>query len=223
MGALRPSQVWTGHQSHKARICLGSRFPQLAMGPWLNRSGRKSSGHLISSRIVGITVDGQSKSKFQTCANCRGRLDYHGRISGCRGGSDHGFQKQNGNRRVDDRRPPHRLAALAGLCKVICLSADPLQAKPHNLGSSVARLNLRHVVMKDGLLAAIIPCDGHASPIDLPDGALIIFISIPANAVANFEFPGFVAGHLKQFSCSSRCSYHLRISASGIIASLFHG
>ena len=48
-------------------------------------------------------------------------------------------------------------------------------------------LNLCHVVVKDGLLAAIIPFDGHASPILFNDGALIISISIPANAVADIE------------------------------------
>jgi hypothetical protein len=39
--------------------------------------------------------------------------------------------------------------------------------------------------MKNGLLAAIIPFDGDASPIGFGDGALIFFVSIPANTVAD--------------------------------------
>jgi hypothetical protein len=34
--------------------------------------------------------------------------------------------------------------------------------------------------VKNGLLAAIIPFDGDASPICFSDGALIVFVSIPA-------------------------------------------
>ena len=49
--------------------------------------------------------------------------------------------------------------------------------------------------MKNGLLAAIIPFDRHSSPIRFTDGALIIAIAIPANAVPDFEFSGFVARH----------------------------
>jgi hypothetical protein len=49
--------------------------------------------------------------------------------------------------------------------------------------------------MKNGLLAAIIPFDRHSSPIRFTDGTLIIAIAIPANAISNFEFSGFVAGH----------------------------
>jgi hypothetical protein len=56
-------------------------------------------------------------------------------------------------------------------------------------------LNLRHVVVKNGLLAAIIPFDGYASPILFSDGALIIIISIPPNAVADLNLSGLVTGH----------------------------
>ena len=49
--------------------------------------------------------------------------------------------------------------------------------------------------MKNGLLAAIIPFDGQSGPIRFTDGALIIFITIPANAVADFKFSGLIAGH----------------------------
>jgi len=44
-------------------------------------------------------------------------------------------------------------------------------------------LNLCHLIVKNGLLAAIVPFDSCASPILFSDHALII--SIPANAVAN--------------------------------------
>jgi hypothetical protein len=39
--------------------------------------------------------------------------------------------------------------------------------------------------VKNGLLAAIMPFDGDARPICFSDAALIVFISILANAVAN--------------------------------------
>jgi hypothetical protein len=41
--------------------------------------------------------------------------------------------------------------------------------------------------MQNGLIAAIIPFDGYASPILFSDGALIGLIVLPANAVADFE------------------------------------
>jgi hypothetical protein len=41
--------------------------------------------------------------------------------------------------------------------------------------------------VKNGLLAAIIPFDGDASPICFSDGALIVFVRIPANTVADFS------------------------------------
>jgi hypothetical protein len=85
---------------------------------------------LISIRIVVITAHGQGKSKFQTCANCRGRLEYPGRVSGCRAGSHFGFQKQNRNRRVDERRTPHRLAALSGLREVVLSTATEYSSHP---------------------------------------------------------------------------------------------
>jgi hypothetical protein len=73
----------------------------------------------ISIHSVAITAHGQSKSNFQTCAKCRGRLEYPGRVSGCRACAHYGFQKQNRNRRVDERRSPYRLAALSGLREVV--------------------------------------------------------------------------------------------------------
>ena len=57
-------------------------------------------------------------------------------------------------------------------------------------------LNLRHVVVKNGLLAAIIPFDGYARPILFSYDALIILIVLPANAVADLKLSGMVAGHL---------------------------
>ena len=52
-----------------------------------------------------------------------------------------------------------------------------------------------HIVVQNGLLAAIIPFDGYARPILFSDGALITQISIPKNTVADIEGPGLVAGH----------------------------
>jgi hypothetical protein len=45
------------------------------------------------------------------------------------------------------------------------------------------RSNLRHIVVKNGLLHAIIPLDGYARPVLFDDGALIDLIVLPANAV----------------------------------------
>jgi hypothetical protein len=48
-------------------------------------------------------------------------------------------------------------------------------------------LNLRHVVVKNGLRAAIIPFDNYARPILFSDSTLIEYLSVPANAVAYRE------------------------------------
>ena len=49
--------------------------------------------------------------------------------------------------------------------------------------------------MQNGLLAAIVPFDGYASPIHFSDGATVGLIVSPANALADFEESGLVAGH----------------------------
>jgi hypothetical protein len=59
-------------------------------------------------------------------------------------------------------------------------------------------LNLSHIVVKNGLLAAIIPLNGYASPILFSDRALIGGRLAPTNAVASFEKSGLVAGHLNR-------------------------
>jgi hypothetical protein len=55
--------------------------------------------------------------------------------------------------------------------------------------------NRSHVIVKDGLLASIIPFDGNARPIPLSDGAKIGRRGSPANTVAHCECSGLVAGH----------------------------
>jgi hypothetical protein len=50
--------------------------------------------------------------------------------------------------------------------------------------------------MQNLLLAATIPFDGYTRPILFSDGALIGLIALPANAVADIEKSGLVAGHL---------------------------
>jgi hypothetical protein len=47
--------------------------------------------------------------------------------------------------------------------------------------------------VKYGLLAAIIPVNRYARPVLFSDHALILWISISANAVANMKFSGYVA------------------------------
>src|ERR1700738_2903963 len=58
-------------------------------------------------------------------------------------------------------------------------------------------LNLRHVVVKNGLHATIIPFDRYARPIRFSDGAKIGHGGSPANTVAYFEKPGLFTGHLR--------------------------
>src|SRR5258708_36757779 len=65
-------------------------------------------------------------------------------------------------------------------------------------------LNSRHVVVKNGLLAATIPFDGYARPILFNDGALIGLIVLPANAVERLEKSGLVASHLPDFRVTTR-------------------
>jgi hypothetical protein len=47
-------------------------------------------------------------------------------------------------------------------------------------------LNLRHIIMQNSLFAAVIPLDGDAGPIRFRNDALIRFVLLPANAVADF-------------------------------------
>jgi hypothetical protein len=56
-------------------------------------------------------------------------------------------------------------------------------------------LNLRHVVVVNGLLTAVIPFDGYARPILFSDGALIGSIVLPANTIADVKLSGLFAGH----------------------------
>jgi hypothetical protein len=56
-------------------------------------------------------------------------------------------------------------------------------------------LNLRHVVVKNSLHAAIIPFDRYACPIRFGDGAKIVCRGSPANAFANGEQSGLIAVH----------------------------
>src|SRR6266404_9610684 len=65
-------------------------------------------------------------------------------------------------------------------------------------------LNSRHVVVKNGLLAATIPFDGYARPILFNDGALIGLIVLPAYAVERLEKSGLVAGHAPDFRVTTR-------------------
>lgn len=48
-------------------------------------------------------------------------------------------------------------------------------------------LNLRHVVVKNGLNAAIIPSDGYARPIRFRDGTKVGCCGSPTNAFADAE------------------------------------
>ena len=59
--------------------------------------------------------------------------------------------------------------------------------------------NLPHIVVQDGLFAAIIPSDGDTRPTRFRDGALVGSVFLPENAVADFEFSGFFACHLSSF------------------------
>jgi hypothetical protein len=56
--------------------------------------------------------------------------------------------------------------------------------------------NLPHIVVQDGLFAAIIPSDGDTRPTRFRDGALVGSVFLPENAVADFKFSGFFACHV---------------------------
>jgi hypothetical protein len=60
-------------------------------------------------------------------------------------------------------------------------------------------LNLRHIIVKNDLLAAIVPFDGHSCPIFFNDRALIVFVGVPANTVADGEGSRLVSGHWAYF------------------------
>ena len=49
--------------------------------------------------------------------------------------------------------------------------------------------------MLNGLFAATVPSNGQARPIRFCDGATVGLIVLPANAGADFEKSGLVAGH----------------------------
>jgi hypothetical protein len=56
-------------------------------------------------------------------------------------------------------------------------------------------LNLPHIIMQDGLFAAIVPPDGDTSPIHLCDCASVGLVILPANAVAGLQSSGLCADH----------------------------
>ena len=58
--------------------------------------------------------------------------------------------------------------------------------------------NHLHVIMQHGLPVAIVPLESYARPILFRDGALIVLVFAPANASADFEYSGLIAGHFSQ-------------------------
>jgi hypothetical protein len=78
------------------------------------------------------------------------------------------------------------------------MSADATMARSALPSNQIRRhaLHRSHVIMKNGLLAAIVPFDGYASPIRFRHGATVGLIVSPANSVADFECSRLVAGHL---------------------------
>ena len=66
-------------------------------------------------------------------------------------------------------------------------------------GPLAVRASLRHrghIVVQYRLLFSIVPLDGDPEPILFDDGACVILIRAPYYASADFEHPGFRAGHL---------------------------
>jgi hypothetical protein len=57
-------------------------------------------------------------------------------------------------------------------------------------------LDVRHIIVKNGLLAAIIPFDGNTGPVLFGDGAKVRCRGSPADAVADIEQSGLVTGHV---------------------------
>jgi hypothetical protein len=74
-----------------------------------------------------------------------------------------------------------------------CLPETAHQTASHHFIRHL--LNLRHVVVVNGLLTAVIPFDGYARPIRFSDGALVGSIVLPANTVADVKLSGLFAGH----------------------------
>ena len=58
--------------------------------------------------------------------------------------------------------------------------------------------NHLHVIMQHGLPVAIVPLESYARPILFRDGALIVLVFAPANASADLESSGLIAGHFSQ-------------------------
>src|SRR5271154_1295340 len=56
-------------------------------------------------------------------------------------------------------------------------------------------LNRSHVVVQDGLLAAVIPLYSNTSPILFSDGATVGLIVLPTDPIADAQLSGLFAGH----------------------------
>jgi hypothetical protein len=64
------------------------------------------------------------------------------------------------------------------------------------------RANLRHVVVKNFLLTAIVPFDGQPRPTRFGDRAPVSLVVLPANLITDFEQSGLFAGH--RFTSATR-------------------
>jgi len=64
--------------------------------------------------------------------------------------------------------------------------------------------NPSHLVVARKTLMAVVPIYGDVSRMSRSDGALIIFISVPENAVADVEESRLVTGHLSNTTYSDR-------------------
>jgi hypothetical protein len=82
---------------------------------------------------------------------------------------------------LDGEKPPIHIATNGDARKTppVCAASQPTPSHYFRRHP----LNLRHIVVKNGLLDAIIPLDGYARPVLFDDGALIDLIVLPANAV----------------------------------------
>jgi hypothetical protein len=131
--------IWRPSADHRNHSCISlKKFCTVAVQtcqistargstPIDAATGPRAEKGLIVAKIKSTSPSGLTRLWPRSCrlagplrcANCRRRLEYLGRVSGCRTGSHYGFRKQTRNRRVGERRWPHGLAALKGLRKVV--------------------------------------------------------------------------------------------------------
>jgi hypothetical protein len=141
----------------------------------MNEIGR-SHRYLISARVDGTfrlnvfrgnTMKTENTS-LNVCQNCLGTLEFNG--------FKNNLTRPERTLHVNAFTPANFFEQYAFSLFASSVASHQIHRRP---------LNLRHVVVQNRLLAAIIPFDGYARPILFSDGAKIVFIGAPINADAD--------------------------------------